>query len=56
MYFYSQGFLIRYEDEEISTNVGCVFRFQDNTNIEIVMELLFLDKKALGDLFVDNLQ
>ncbi|CAK76569.1 unnamed protein product (macronuclear) [Paramecium tetraurelia] len=55
-YFYSQGFLIRYEDEEMPTNIGCVFRQQETQNIEIVIELLFLDKKLLGDLFVDNLK
>ncbi|CAD8063859.1 unnamed protein product [Paramecium primaurelia] len=55
-YFYSQGFLIRYEDEQMSTNIGCLFRQQETQNIEIVIELLFLDKKLLGDIYVDDLQ
>ncbi|CAD8079622.1 unnamed protein product [Paramecium sonneborni] len=55
-YFYSQGFLIRYEEEEIHTNIGCVFRLSETQNIEIIIELLFLDKKLIGDIFVDDLQ
>ncbi|CAD8175370.1 unnamed protein product [Paramecium octaurelia] len=55
-YFYSQGFLIRYEDEQMSTNIGCVFRYQENQKIEIVIELLFLDKKLLGEIYVDDIE
>ncbi|CAK82493.1 unnamed protein product (macronuclear) [Paramecium tetraurelia] len=56
-YFYSQGFLIIYEDEEMLTNVGCAFRLEEiqlNSNIQIQMDLLFLDIKSLPDIHSQN--
>ncbi|CAD8091283.1 unnamed protein product [Paramecium sonneborni] len=55
-YFYSQGFLVQYENEEFHFNIGCLFRLLETQNIEIIIELMFLDKKLLGNIFDENFQ
>lgn len=58
-HFWTPVFLIRFEDEEMPLNLGCVFRCEVSAEnpqpIQVVVELLFYDKKLIADIFDPNM-
>ncbi|KAM3137451.1 hypothetical protein pb186bvf_010424 [Paramecium bursaria] len=52
-YYYSQGFIVKYEEEQMPLNQACLFRIQQNNDdepIKIEICLLFTDIKEMDDL------